>query len=435
MSLHGELLESLEFNEPSWLNSLENVRPASPKEAADFLNNLDAEEVGLFVLAHGLGMRIGEISQSLKIDPALVIWRMRKALARAQKERPLVAAAALELAITNLIRDPSGSPDVPPPKHGAANWSAQELVKNLDLAIQNRLTARLQRTAPEFMNAGIGIGVVVLVLALIAGFIIFGVIRDVNPLWRGQNLMREGKFAEARQAFADHWDGVAAQEQIALCYLAVGNFDAALEAMSDPGVRERLGAFAPFEEDVPPLNFETTGRALLPRGLTLNTRPTFVHRAGPPGRLHIQLGWRQEQLDRILELPDTRSGPAFARTAYPRDWPPLPAGPVIWATVPWVTEPDGTQHAGSLSQADFLCLGEESLMKYRSSTRRFLDRSVPAKARDFFRGHYLMREGLFTDAGAQFARLSRLFPKSGYPLEMIEKIAAILGVEPGAFLR
>jgi len=435
MSLQGELFDSLEFNEPSWLNSTENVLPASPRAAADFLNNLDAEEFGLFVLAHGFGMRIGEVSKSLKIDPALVIWRMRRALARAQKEHPHIGSGSLELAITNLIRDPNISDDVPPPQYGATAWTASQLVKSLDLAVQNRLSARLQRESPDITHSGIGIGVVVLVLALIAGFIIFGVIRDVNPLWRGQNLMREGHFAEARQAFTKHWDEVAAQEQIALCYLAVGEFNAALECMNYPGVKEQLGAFAPFEENVPPLNFETTGRALLPRGLTLNSRPTFVHRAGPSGRLHIRLGWRREQVDRILELPDTQYGPAFARTAYPRDWPPLPPGPVVWATVPWITEPDGTQRAGNLSQADFQYLGQESLMKYRSNTKRFLDRSVPAKTHDFFRGHYLMREGLFTDAGTQFSRLSRLFPESGYPVEMVDKIAVILGVEPGAFLR
>lgn len=435
MSSLGTTLSSLEYDEPSWLNTIENMEPATPTQAAEFLNDLDSEDFGLFVLAHGMGMRVGDVSQSLKLDPALVIWRMRRALHRAHEAHPEIAPASLELAITDLIRNPEASHEVPPPTRGAGTWSVAHLVENLDASVQERLQAQLRPPEADGGRSGLGIGVVILVLAGVAGFIVFGVIRDKNPLWRGEDLMRAGRFAQAREALAEHWDKEAAHEQIALCYLAVGDYDRALEAFAYPGVVERFGSFAPFDEPVEPLDWEQDSNALLPRGLVLNGRPTFVHRAGPPGRLHIRLGWHDQQVDRLLELEDSRNGPSIVRTDYPADWPSLPPGPVVWATVPWVRGPDGTRTVGEMSQADFQCLDRESQQEYRSDAKRFLDRSIPVKAHEFFLGNYLMRKGLYADAGQQFARLARMFPGSNYPRVMIERISAILGVEQAAFFR
>ncbi len=437
MSALGSHASATGFDEPSWLNSIDNVEACTPVQAAEFLNGVEQEDFGLFVLAHGAGMRLGEVAQTLKLDPALVVWRMRRALHRAKEEQPELSQAGLELAITDLLRKPSEGYEVPPPSQGAntgANtWALESLVDNLDEGVQQRLKARLEEP-PDHTRSGIGVGVVALVLLAAAGFMVFGAIRDVNPLWRGKDLMQAGRFSEAQTAFAKYWDVVSAKEQIALCELALGDFDGALEAMAHPGVSEKFGGFAPSMEDIEPLDFDDESRALLPRGIVRNNRPTFVYRAGPAGRLHLRMGWNEEQVDHLIEIPDSRGGTGIVTMPYPRAWPSLPEDPVVWSLVPWVPGPEGTRTTGPVSQADFQVLGKERTQEFKSDARRFLTRSVPAKAHPFFLGNYLMRKGLYADAGGQFALLARSFPGAEYPRAMIRKIAAVLGVDPTAFL-
>ncbi len=433
MSAVTRTLANLGYEEPSWLHPVENVSPADPADVAEFLNGLDDEDFGLFVLAHGMGMRLGEVSQSLRIDPALVIWRMRRALRRAHEADGALTPAMLELGIVRLLRDPDAAGDVPPSTRGDGTWAVAQLVELLDEAVQRRIEARLN-APPEVTRPGIGVGVIVLVLVFAAGFMIFGAIRDVNPLWRGKDLMAEGRFEEAMLAFDEHWDVEAAQEQIALCHLALGDFERAVEVMAQPGVVERFGPFAPVTEPLEKVDHEEDSVALLPRGLVRNARPTFVFRSGPPSRLHVRIGWHDQQVDRLLEVPDTRDGPAIARFPYPTDWPELPDGTVVWAMVPWVEDADGLRTVGTASQAYFQVLDRARFHEFRSDAARFLD-SVPQRAHEFFLGQYLMRKGLYADAGEQFARLTRSFPGSSYPREMIDKVATALGVEPSAFLR
>ena len=143
MSAVARTLASLGHEEPSWLHPVENVSPADTADVAEFLNGLDDEDFGLFVLAHGMGMRLGEVSQSLRIDPALVIWRMRRALRRAHEADAEITPAMLELGIVRLLRDPGTAGDVPPSTRGDGSWAVAQLVELLDEAVQRRIEARL----------------------------------------------------------------------------------------------------------------------------------------------------------------------------------------------------------------------------------------------------------------------------------------------------
>jgi len=419
-------LASLEPDEPSWLHAVEHVEPVPARTAAEFLNGLEREDFGLFVLAYGMGMRLGEISQALRLDPALVVWRLRRALQRRPEARSDSSLGALELGVSRLLREPDAgaAAGVPKPTHGQGSWSLPALIATLDDEVQARLQARLASPVSEPTRAGVGVGVVVLVLLFAAGFMVFGAIRDVNPLWRGKSLMQEGQFAAAREALASYWDPVLADEQIALCHLALGEFDAALALIARPEVRERFGPFAPLEEEPTPLDTEPGSRALLPRGLIRTSRPTFVYKAGPAGKLAISVGWGDQTLGRMIDIPDTRNGPPVVRMAYPEAWPTLPPEMVVWA----VTDPE-------MSQADFTCMDQEERLEVKSDCMRFLDRSVPAQAHWFFRGHYYMRKQLYTQAGEQFAMLARIFKNEDYPRRMVEQVSRVLGVDPSAFLR
>ena len=422
MTSLSQTLAELEYDEPSWLHPVEEVEPADASATAAFLNGLDREDFGLFVLAYGMGMRLGEVSQALRLDPALVVWRLRRALHRAPDVKGERGMAALELGTSELLRHPELADDAPPPTHGEA-WSLPDLVKGLDDEVRARLEARLAPPG-DVSRAGVGVGVVVLVLLVAAGFMVFGAIRDVNPLWRGKDLMADGKFAQAIESLEQYWDPVLAQEQIGLCHLALGEYDAALEAFAYPGVAERLGSFAPVTERLPSLDFEP-GRALLPRGLIRNSEPTFVFRAGPPGRLGISVGWGEQTVGRMTKIEDSREGPPIVKMAYPEEWPTLvPDQVVVWA----IEDPN-------ISQAEFQCMDREERLAVRSDCLRFLDRSIPAQAHWFFRGHYFMRKKLFTQAGDQFAMLTDIFPRAEYPREMVKDVSRILGVDPQAFLR
>jgi len=421
MKTLGAAVASLEYEEPSWLHSVEAMKPAPPEDSAQFLNALEEEDLGLFVLAYGMGMRLGEVSQTLKLDPALVVWRIRRALQRSKASLP---PASLELGVTELLRADTLPENVPPPQTGDGTWAVASIVESLDDTVQDRLKAGLSAPAVDSGRSGVGIGLVVLILVGAAGFMVFGAIRDVNPLWRGKDLMRTGRFSAAREAFADYWDPVVAHEQISICYLAVGDFTNALAKMQYPGVLDRFGAFSPVTDDLAPLDFDPGSHALLPRGLVRTSEPPFVYKAGAAGRILISVGWRDEDFVRIADLPDTTSGPPIVRMAYPEAWPTLPPGVVVWG----VEDPE-------LSQADFICIDKEERLEIRSDCLRFLTRNIPQNAQLFFRGHYYMRRGLYTEAGQQFAKLARNFPGESYPKEMVATVSGILGVDQQAFLR
>ena len=419
-------LANMECEEPSWLHEVANVESASPHVAAAFLNDLDEEDFGIFVLAYGMGMRLGVVSQILKLDPALVVWRMRRAINRAESQSTGLSAAGLELAVTELLRESSNLPETVPPPHHGDTWSAKGLVQNLDQQVQARLHARWtdDRPTSDASRSGVGVGLLVVILMLVAGFMVFGALRDVNPLWRGKDLMLRGHFGSARIAFESYWDPITSHSQVSLCWLAVGEFDKALEEMAFPGVLEQFGAFAPTDEVIPRLESEPGGRALLPRGLVRNRRPTFVFKTGPKGWLQVKAGWREDSLALTEQLPDTRGNGDVAFLPYPEAWPDLPREVVIWS----ISDPETTQ-------ADFTVISGQRLHEMRSVFKRFLTRSIPSKAQWFFRGHYYMRKGLHSLAGDQFAKLVSLFPGQEYPRQMLDEIADILGIDASAFLR
>jgi hypothetical protein len=119
---------------------------------------------------------------------------------------------------------------------------------------------------------------------------VYGAIRDVNPLWRGRELVRQGQFEAARQSFLELGPQGEARAWVAFCYLAEGHFDKGLDVLREPEVAQYLPAsFRPHEFPLESAGEDAESPALLPRGLISVLRPNFVFRPAPAGTLALQI--------------------------------------------------------------------------------------------------------------------------------------------------
>ena len=406
--------------EPAWTFPAPRGGHCSGDEAAGLLRSLEDEDLDLMVLAYGLGLRVGPLSQALRIDPALVVWRLHRAFSRWSRvggggQEP----GCMERAVADLLRG-RATVTLPPPA-GRAGWSVDELLEGLDESVQARLTARLADPEGEINQAGgVGIGLAVVVLGVALGFLAFGIVRDVDPMRRGNALMQQYEYRLAREAFLKVGT-VQARTRVVLCLLAEGRFQQALTELADPEVRALFKQFAPTTPVPIDLDLPAQSRALLPRGLTITPRPPFVLRSGPAGQLVLSVGGRELR----LELPDTRGeGAGTFVVEYPESWPTLATGRVMWRVE------DGDDNPGVFDVGD-----RELARRVRERNWRVLTREVPQRAQLFLRAHHFMSEGLLMQAGWQFARLAETFPAEPYPRQQVWAVAAALGIDPTALLR
>jgi len=413
------LLGEYTAGDPGWLFPRPGIEPCAPEAAATFLRGLDDEDLRLLVLNYGLGMRVGGISQVMRVDPALVVWRMHRSFHRwRHEESGEVDAAALEHGVAQLLRN--GSDAIEPPA-GATDWSVSSLLHDLDRDVRERLQVRLEQgSLDQPQGSGVGVGLAVVVLAVAIGFLAFGVVRDIDPMARGDSLMRQYEYTRARQAFLKA--GTAdARKKIVLCLLAEGRFAEASAALESDELRAGFKRFAPGTAPGRIRDIDPGGRALLPRGAVIMRRPEFVIRAGPPATLEVTAAKRVLS----LPLPDTRGeGSEFVSVPYPDDWPALPATRIRWSVV------DGDQNT-----AWFDVLGQQDATQIRDRNVRVLTREIPERAQQYLRAHGFMNEGLYMQAGREFSDLMRHFPESQYLAEQIGRLGAVMGIDPGALLR
>ena len=240
--------------------------------------------------------------------------------------------------------------------------------------------------------------------------------------------MRQGQYESARNAFRERGNLPEARALIAITWLAEGNFEKAIEVLAEPAAKQYLASFQPIETGLETLDVEPGSTALLPRGLITTQRPEFVFVAGPAGELKVE----QTSLDgtpiaarrRPLQVAEPPLTGAVTSLAYPTNWALLEAGVHVW------TAPGGEPNSASVT-----VMSRKQRQEIQRHTWQRLSHDIPLSARMFLRGHYYLRSGLYMQAGNQFRDLVRVFPDEPYPLAMLERISAALGVDPEAFLR
>jgi hypothetical protein len=404
--------------EPCWFYPSSRAAPSPATEAEDFLRRLDEEDRHLIVLVHGLSLDLGSASRALRLDPSIVSWRVRHALQRgAHGGDP----AALERGVAALL---SG-------RGRNGRTRADEIVERLPPDVRERLAEQRRggesARAASATTAGLGIGSLVIILLAVAGFIVYGVIRDVNPLWRGQALARQGSFEEARRWLEKIGDVQEARAWIAITWLAEGQFDHALEVLHEPGVAQYFGDFQPVEGPLQPVEGgDPASGALLPRGTISEQHPRFVFRAAPAGTLslEVQLLGRPGAMAMTRSVPvaDTLGSSTVVERPYPTDWPALSNVSALW-TAP-----------GDTGNAAFTALSNEERIAIQDHVRINLS-PIPTEARAFLRAQYLLKNKLYTQAGAIVAGLARQFPEQPWPKTELAFIAEALAVDPSVFLR
>lgn len=417
-------LDSLPRGEPGWIHAGVHTPPCPPDVAATFLNELEPRDLDLVLLAYGLGLRLGDVSRAMGLDPAVAVFRMHRAFWRWRQRstgdgQGPPDPAALERGVAGVLAGrlrPRGTPPAP----GRRGFTARELLVDLDPAVRQRLAESLtpsdRRIEP---GSGLGVGLVAVVLAVALGFLVFGALRDVNPMWKGNGLMREFEYARALEVFR----GVGTTEarvRGVLCLLAEGRFGEAHAALEDPDVARSFLQFAPAAVPGPVAAVDPANRALLPRGLVTLQQPRFVLRAGPPATLVMTIAGRELR----TAVPESRAGPDMIVVDYPAAWPAL-----VDCRADWYLD-DGTRHEASFDVAD-----QATISLIRDRNRRMLSQEVPVHAQSFLRGQHFLREGLLVQAGGQFARLAEAFPAEESPRQQVWAIAAALGVDPAALLR
>lgn len=417
----SDLSDVRAVGEPGWLFARSRSEPCTGDEAAAFLGELEDEDLEIMALAYGLGLRVGSLCQATGLDPAIVVWRLHRAFSRWREGSASGTprdCGALERGLSDLLS--GGSSTSRPPLEGRDGWGAAALLVGLPDDVQSRLADNPSLQAPAQPPApGVGIGLAVIVLAVALGFLGFGIVRDVDPMRRGEALMRQYEYTLARDAFVKVGT-VESRTRIVLCQLAEGRFEEAIADLEDDDVRQWFRQFAPSGDPVPIQDAPEDSRALLPRGLLTVMRPEFVVRSGPPGDLVLTV----QQRERRIELPDTRGGSESFVVPYPEDWPSLPAGRIVWHVE------DGDDNAAAFDVADLA-----TIQRIRDRNWRVLTRDVPQRAQLFLRGHHFLAEGLLVQAGGQFARLAEVFPAEPYPRQQVWAVAEALGVDPTALLR
>jgi hypothetical protein len=295
--------------------------------------------------------------------------------------------------------------------------------------LQAQLAGNRSEAAGHERRPGLGIGSLVLILLAAGAFMVYGAYHDIDPFWRGKRDLRLGDFASARAAFAELGALPDARMWTAIAWLAEGRYDEAFGIVHDPAVRKALAQFRPMDEPIEPVEADPESGALLPRGPTTITRPTFVYEAGPGGAL--TLVWSSlddpDAVQRTLRFPvtDTLVGPdGTARLEYPSDRSALEAGLYQW----WVPGSEGRP-------ATFMLLDKERRREIQNRSMYVQRQEIPAAARTFLRAHYYLRNRLYMQAGEHFADLALEFTRERYPRRMLSEVASALGVDPSVFLR
>lgn len=403
-----------------WLFPAEASAPAGRAVASEFLARRDATERKLLALVYGFALDVGLAAWTLDLDAALAHWRLRAALAAPGENG--AGPGTLERGVAALLSSPAGPSD-----------EARRIAGELAPEARERLQAALEGTrveaAPEFARPGLGVGSLVVVALAIAAFLLYGVIRDSNPLWNGQNLVRRGDFEAARVAFEELGGQPEARAWTAIAWLAEGNYPRALEALATPGAASHLALFRPMDEPLETIEADPATLALLPRGLITSQSPTIVYGAGPAGEIvflgHPLDGTSDTFRPLRLRVPDTSGGASpIIALSWPDELGALPPGNYSWSV------PGSELHQGS-----FTLLPEEQRLELESHARDRLSAEIPYQAMVFLRAHYFLRNRLYMQAGQLFASLARRFPEQEYPRTMVAQVAAALGVDPSAFLR
>ncbi|HEX5011101.1 MAG TPA: hypothetical protein VFY71_11945, partial [Planctomycetota bacterium] len=274
MAALPEALARLPRGEPSWAFPEAAAPDRAGAERA--LAELDDEDRRALVLSHGFALPLGDVAYAMRLDASVVSWRLRRAFMLDGS-----SPAAVERGVATVLHE----------RIESARDGGAPLPATLPPDVVERLEARLAGTADRRTRSragGLGVGSLVLIVLGAAGFMVYGAIRDVNPLWRGFKLVRQGDFAAARQSFFEMGPQGEARAWVGFCFLAEGQFDRALEVLREPEARQFLGRFQPFDSPLPPYEGDPGSPALLPRGYITRSRPRFIFRAAPAGTLRLE---------------------------------------------------------------------------------------------------------------------------------------------------
>lgn len=414
--------------EPSWLYPRTDEPPLPHTRAAEFLTSLDEEDFSIFVLAYGLGMRFGGVAQTLGVDPALVVWRLRRALERwRREEHDEHSPRALETGLTQLLR--ADQVNAPAPPRDLPSWNADDLVTQLTEKARARLSAQLREPQPAGpVRPGVGIGLAVVILIAAVGLVIYGAQRDKPPLAEGRRLLALGRYEEARAEFVRLGNSVEGRKWRALSYVSEGEFGHAFGFFTEVDVLDSLGQFAPHERAIAPLPNPGSGGALLPRGTIRSDQPPFVF-DGPISaeiRLSSEDG-APRSFRSSADLAERLEGDVLRhRVGYPRDqaWEKLGTGRYEWSLV---NDPGSSARFEVISPAR------------RRSINTHLMQNVPEEisspTKRFLRAQFYLNQGLLMDAAIELGHLARAFPSAEYPAARLADVCAALGVDPSAFAR
>ncbi|GJM21766.1 MAG: hypothetical protein DHS20C15_16810 [Planctomycetota bacterium] len=427
MSAAGSVSSDIPLEEPSWLYAATGEPALTQERAANFLGELDEEDFSIFVLAYGLGMRFGGVARTLRLDPALVVWRLRRSLERwrrngSQDDSP----RALESGVTELLRTPNSNAPAPPRE--LPSWNARDLVEELTEKVRERLSDQLEApTSTPTIRPGVGIGLAVVILLGALALGVFGALRDESPLREGRRLMSQRKYGEARAAFVRLGSSVEGRKRVALCFIGEGEFERAFELFGEVDVLASLGQFAPHDRPVAPEPGLGSGAALLPRGKLRNPRPRFIIAGHSSGELRLT---SPDGTPRSFHFDSESSTalegePTIYRVNYPRDWSePLAAGDYEWELV---GEPS--------SRARFHLISSQRRVSIASHFDSHLPSELAGAPSRFLKAQFFLNQGLLTHAAEELAGLTRAFPSASYPAERLADVCAALGVDPSAFAR
>ncbi len=400
---------------------------AGPAVAERFLGQLEPVDHSILVLVLGLGLDLGSVSYVLQLDPSIVAWRLRRTLLSGPES---VAPAALESGVTQWLRNRSGDAAGDGRSGGKEGTIAARFFADFSADARERLEVRLDSHDQEASTAtrrpGLGIGSLVLILVAAAGFMVYGAVRDVNPLWRGMALVRQADFNAARDSFQELGALPEGRAWIAITWLAEGDFDHALMVLAEPGATRFLGEFRPMDAPLPGVDFHPGSHALLPRGLSADPRPPFVYIADGATTLTLDLNpdepGRARKVSRKLPGDGTATGVTVL--PYPDEWPDLPEGVVLWDVQGAETEPTSVS-----------LLPRDARREITLHATARLTHEIPLPAREFLRAQYDLRNGLLVQAAEHVATLAGLFPDAAYPRETLVRIGAALGVDPAVLVR
>jgi len=400
---------------------------ADPAIAKHFLGQLEPADRSILVLALGLGLDLGSVAFVLQLDPSIVAWRLRRTLLSGPEG---TEPAALESGVTQWLRSTAAGPGHDNGRGGRGVTVAARHFAELPADTRERLAVRLdshdQDETATSRRPGLGIGSLVLILVAAAGFMVYGALRDENPLWRGMALVRQADFPAARDSFQELGALPEGRAWVAITWLAEGNFEHAFAVLEDPAAARFLGEFRPFDTPLPKVGGAPGSHALLPRGLSAEPRPAFVYIADGATTLTLEInsdkpgGYRKAR----WPLPGNGTATGIAVLAYPDEWPELSDCVVSWDVIEGETEP-----------TTFSALARNVRREMNQHAAARLTHEIPFAAREFLRAQYDLRNGLLVQAAGRIATLAGLFPDAAYPRQTLARIGAALGVDPAALVR